>query len=442
MRKAICFASMFFLTIISACGVSPAVETNPPTETENPPILFITPQDGANLEYESLYFQVVPVAGAEGYAWTFSQNGNVLLDTIKDEQRLTGPEYRIPTLVGLNKEFTSGGLQVQVRARVDGTWTEPATITVYLPKRAVVELPADTQVPNPQSKPTPIPTQTPLQVGSSIPTPPAGWNTYINDYLGYQISYPPSMKVHAEGWISLYTDETIPPGFTFDEYFTYLENILPDQLCVWVESDAGTVTIAPPGDSIGRFVSPCPGMGIGEQYRFEDTSQTFLVNGEVLQIPGTKLYLESTGELDSEFYMFNLNNGFRITFISGPAKGQPLETYPEKMELLKQVLSTLTWIRVPDLTIPGTTCAGKYTQLLPGIWAQVAPGDPNRVRSGPSKSAEVIGQLYPGTASLVVEGPVCADGLVYWRVENATIPGGSGWTAEGDGVEYWLEPFE
>lgn len=250
------------------------------------------------------------------------------------------------------------------------------------------------------------------------------------------------MKVHAEGWVSLYTDETIPAGFTYDEYLTYLENIFPNNLCVMIESDAGLIAIAPPGDSIGRFVSPCPGMGIGEQYRFEDTSQTFLVNGEQLQEAGQKLYLESTGELDSEFYMFNLDNGFRITFISGPAKGQPIETYPEKRDLLKRVLSTFTWVRLPDLTIPGTTCAGKYTQLLPGVWAQVAPGDPNRVRSGPSKSAEVIGQLYPGIASLVVEGPICADGLVYWRVENSTIPGGSGWTAEGDGKEYWLEPYE
>jgi hypothetical protein len=42
----------------------------------------------------------------------------------------------------------------------------------------------------------------------------------------------------------------------------------------------------------------------------------------------------------------------------------------------------------------------------------------------------------------VVEGPVCADELVFWRVENSTIPGGTGWTAEGDGKEYWLELFE
>jgi hypothetical protein len=183
-------------------------------------------------------------------------------------------------------------------------------------------------------------------------------------------------------------------------------------------------------------------MGIGEQYRFEDTSQTFIINGESYPERGLKMYLESTGEFRHDFYMFNLNNDFRITFIGKNPQGQPLEMYPEKMELLKRVLSTLTWTRTPDLAIPGTTCAGKYTQLLVGAWAQVAPGDPNRVRSAPSKSAEVIGQLYPGTPSLIVDGPVCADGLVYWQVENSTIPGGSGWTAEGDGKDYWLEPYQ
>ncbi len=39
-------------------------------------------------------------------------------------------------------------------------------------------------------------------------------------------------------------------------------------------------------------------------------------------------------------------------------------------------------------------------------------------------------------------GPVCADGLVFWKVENPDIPGGVGWTAEGDGVEYYLEPHQ
>lgn len=65
---------------------------------------------------------------------------------------------------------------------------------------------------------------------------------------------------------------------------------------------------------------------------------------------------------------------------------------------------------------------------------------PNRVRSVPQKGDNLIGKLNPGDVVKVLEGPVCADGLVFWRVESDSIPGGSGWTAEGDGQEYWLEP--
>jgi len=441
MRKIIDFISILMLMMISACGQSTSPETIIPTERSRFFISFAIPMDGATLNYDELVFQVNPITGAEGYSWTFIQDDIVVWDTMKDEQKLTDIKYRIPPTGKLIEKFNPGELQIQVKARINGVWTEPSTITIFLPARTLANIPEYTNTPIPISSNTVQPTET-RSMRALTPTPQPGWVTYVNHYLGYQFDYPPSMKAHAEGYISLYQDESIPSGFTFDEYFTYLENVLPDNLCVWIESNVGAVTIAPPGDSIGRFVGPCPGMGIGNGYRFEDSFQTFLVNGEQLQVDGTRLYLESTGELSSEFYVFNLDNGFRVTFISGPVKGQPLESYPEKMELLKKVLSTLTWIRVPDLTIPGTTCAGKYTQLLPGVFAEVAPGDPNRVRSGPSKSSEVTGQLYPGTISLVLEGPVCADGLVYWKVENSTIPGGVGWTAEGDGNEYWLEPVK
>ena len=88
-------------------------------------------------------------------------------------------------------------------------------------------------------------------------------------------------------------------------------------------------------------------------------------------------------------------------------------------------------------------CADEWSRLRPGIQAVVAgsPDDPpNRVRSEASTSAEIIAQIYPDHMVRVLEGPVCADGLVFWKVKSESIPGGMGWTAEGDGKEYWLEP--
>jgi len=89
-------------------------------------------------------------------------------------------------------------------------------------------------------------------------------------------------------------------------------------------------------------------------------------------------------------------------------------------------------------------CSSGWTRLVAGGQVRVmgAPTDPpNRVRSEPVKANNTIGQVYPGAILRLLEGPVCADGLIFWKVSNATIPSGVGWTAEGDGKEYWLEPY-
>jgi hypothetical protein len=107
--------------------------------------------------------------------------------------------------------------------------------------------------------------------------------------------------------------------------------------------------------------------------------------------------------------------------------------------------ATPTATKKPTATpLPSSTplCAPGWTRLQAGGYAKVSPGDPNRVRSEPRKRDNLIGALNPGTVVKVLEGPICADGLVFWKVENAVIPGGAGWTAEGDGKEYWLEPYK
>jgi len=35
-----------------------------------------------------------------------------------------------------------------------------------------------------------------------------------------------------------------------------------------------------------------------------------------------------------------------------------------------------------------------------------------------------------------------ADELIFWKVESKSIPGGVGWTAEGDGKDYYLNPYK
>jgi hypothetical protein len=52
-----------------------------------------------------------------------------------------------------------------------------------------------------------------------------------------------------------------------------------------------------------------------------------------------------------------------------------------------------------------------------------------------------IALLYPGSVVELLEGPICADGVVFWKVGSDLVPGGIGWTAEGDGADYFLEPY-
>lgn len=102
------------------------------------------------------------------------------------------------------------------------------------------------------------------------------------------------------------------------------------------------------------------------------------------------------------------------------------------------------WLKIPrNPLIQHPDCTSGWTRLEAGDQASVSRESttPNRVRSSPSTSDEITMLLHPGSVMKLVEGPVCAGGLVFWKIENDSIPGGVGWTAEGDGQEYWLEPY-
>jgi WD40 repeat protein len=81
----------------------------------------------------------------------------------------------------------------------------------------------------------------------------------------------------------------------------------------------------------------------------------------------------------------------------------------------------------------------QQTQLIAGIQAQVTPGvQPNNLRSEPRSDAELTGQIPAGAVFEIIAGPQCANGLVWWQVD---FDGTIGWTAEGEGGTYWLEPL-
>ncbi len=66
------------------------------------------------------------------------------------------------------------------------------------------------------------------------------------------------------------------------------------------------------------------------------------------------------------------------------------------------------------------------------------PPQSNRVRKEPSRDSEMVGYIDPGQSVVITGGPTCADGWVWWQVQNSMV---NGWTAEGDRDAYWLVPL-
>jgi hypothetical protein len=60
----------------------------------------------------------------------------------------------------------------------------------------------------------------------------------------------------------------------------------------------------------------------------------------------------------------------------------------------------------------------------------------SRVRKEPNQSAAIVGLIGPGERLTITDGPGCADGYVWWKVESAR--GVAGWTIEGDASSQWL----
>jgi hypothetical protein len=76
-------------------------------------------------------------------------------------------------------------------------------------------------------------------------------------------------------------------------------------------------------------------------------------------------------------------------------------------------------------------------RLTVGGTGVVLPGEPNNLRGAPSKTADVVGQIPAGDAFKVLDGPQCADGIVWWKVEYKAV---DGWTAESSGGNYFVAP--
>lgn len=78
-------------------------------------------------------------------------------------------------------------------------------------------------------------------------------------------------------------------------------------------------------------------------------------------------------------------------------------------------------------------------RLSIGGQGRVTPGLPNVIRSQPWRGAgsSIIGLIPAGGVFTVQSGPSCANGIQWWLVQYGGI---TGWTGEGEGASYWVEP--
>ncbi len=89
----------------------------------------------------------------------------------------------------------------------------------------------------------------------------------------------------------------------------------------------------------------------------------------------------------------------------------------------------------------GLGCQGFLpSRLRIGEQARVTPGIPNRLREAPDASSPQVGSIPGEGVFTVMDGPVCdvTNGIAWWYVDYQGV---LGWTAEGQGDEYWTEPL-
>lgn len=126
-----------------------------------------------------------------------------------------------------------------------------------------------------------------------------------------------------------------------------------------------------------------------------------------------------------------------LAFRFDPAAGQ----VTARVELGEKITPTPYLTATPILRAYLPCETGPYSRLAVGERAHTLkePPLPQRLHKEAGKETERTGWIQPGETVLILEGPVCAEDWVWWKVR--TLTGGyTGWATEGDEEDYWLIP--
>lgn len=65
-------------------------------------------------------------------------------------------------------------------------------------------------------------------------------------------------------------------------------------------------------------------------------------------------------------------------------------------------------------------------------------GESLNMREGPGTDEAILTKLADGTLFFVLDGAVCADNFLWYKVQSGAF---IGWIAEGDTSQYYVEPY-
>lgn len=163
----------------------------------------------------------------------------------------------------------------------------------------------------------------------------------------------------------------------------------------------------------GEYAVLSPGQNNNVRYSWSANSEFF---GEIF--PGEIVYVHDGPVCNEGYNWYLVSNEFIY--------GWTAEGYNGQYWLTANIDFTNCWNSPP-------------ARLTPGSKGSVLPGSPNRIRAQPGiGNSAVLGEI-PGGGQFSVDGfPVCGDDGRRWY--PVTYNGISGWTAEGEGNTYWVQP--
>jgi hypothetical protein len=183
-----------------------------------------------------------------------------------------------------------------------------------------------------------------------------------------------------------------------------------------------------------------------EPYTAVVTEPVSDLHGVVVSVPanephsGADDYLQGMGQNGTRYGIASTDPSIAQQLVSLRNTGREIRVWGQLRRNVPDYNNVQ--INVTQLVVvspPPSTCV-LPPRLVPGFSAIVTPGLPNSVRTAPGtgSGSTVQGQIPGGTIFYVLEGPQCVDNYNWWRITTGTI---TGWTAEGQSTEYWLQPM-